>query len=335
VAWRYRRSLRFPGGFKLNLSKSGVGYSWGFRGFRVGRDSRGRVSRTVSIPGTGIFNRQYVSGSKTQQQKVGTRNSGCGGCISTLFLVFLALLILGRLTETGNTIGLIVLAVVAVGVFVIWQFREPHVRQEEVAPKSYEALGQAVKAMFVDLSIPVKNELRKSRGASAYEDVFTMTFFNLICRFAALDGAIDAAEAKVFLDVFTVLHPRQYAGLSPADGIALLEGQQQRHPEALQEPIKESLLLNATQRAGEQLARGLKELMYSVALQVALADGPVSPVEQAELALLLDAAGTTAQRADTNPGVGEANRDATTAPPAEVVPFRPEPQVQRPIIGRC
>ena len=115
MAWKYRKSLRFPGGFKLNLSKSGVGYSWGFRGFRVGRDSRGRVARTVSIPGTGIYNRQYLSGSRAQQQDTITQNSGCGcgGCISTLGLLVLGLLIFGKLTESGNTFGIVAFVIVA------------------------------------------------------------------------------------------------------------------------------------------------------------------------------------------------------------------------------
>jgi hypothetical protein len=149
--------------------------------------------------------------------------------------------------------------------------------------ENYEGLGQEVKGMFVDLATPVKNELRKSRGASAYDDIFTADFFSLICRFAALDGTIDASEGKVFLDIFKALHPRTYAGLSPDDAVTLLEGHRQRHPETLQVPVLKSLLFRLTQQAGEQFANSLKGLMYKVALQVALADGPLSPVEQSEL----------------------------------------------------
>lgn len=38
----------------------------------------------------------------------------------------------------------------------------------------YKALGHDVKMLFNELALPVKTELRKSGGASAYEDIFTM-----------------------------------------------------------------------------------------------------------------------------------------------------------------
>lgn len=51
---RYRKSINLGGGFKINLSKSGVGYSWGVKGARVTKTSRGTTRTTLSIPGTGI-----------------------------------------------------------------------------------------------------------------------------------------------------------------------------------------------------------------------------------------------------------------------------------------
>lgn len=55
---RYRKSINLPFGFKVNLSKSGVGVSWGRKGIRVTRTAKGKIRRTYSIPGTGI---SYVS----------------------------------------------------------------------------------------------------------------------------------------------------------------------------------------------------------------------------------------------------------------------------------
>jgi hypothetical protein len=63
MAWRFRRSLNF-GPLKLNLSRSGVGYSIGGRGFRVGKDAKGRSYTAASIPGTGLYNRTYSSQGK-------------------------------------------------------------------------------------------------------------------------------------------------------------------------------------------------------------------------------------------------------------------------------
>lgn len=49
----YRKSLRL-GPFRVNLSGSGIGYSVGGGGFRVGTSARGRRYTTFSVPGTGI-----------------------------------------------------------------------------------------------------------------------------------------------------------------------------------------------------------------------------------------------------------------------------------------
>ena len=49
----YRKSVNF-GPFRVNLSKSGVGYSVGGKGFRVGTSARGRRYSAFSIPGSGV-----------------------------------------------------------------------------------------------------------------------------------------------------------------------------------------------------------------------------------------------------------------------------------------
>lgn len=54
MGFRFRRSINLGGGFKINLSKSGIGYSWGTKGYRISRTARGTTRRTYSIPGTGI-----------------------------------------------------------------------------------------------------------------------------------------------------------------------------------------------------------------------------------------------------------------------------------------
>ena len=36
---RYRKSINLGGGFRVNFSKSGVGYSWGTKGYRVTKKS--------------------------------------------------------------------------------------------------------------------------------------------------------------------------------------------------------------------------------------------------------------------------------------------------------
>jgi len=58
MGWGFRRSINL-GPLRINASKSGLGYSFGGRGFRIGRDAKGRSYTSTSIPGTGIYNRSY------------------------------------------------------------------------------------------------------------------------------------------------------------------------------------------------------------------------------------------------------------------------------------
>lgn len=54
MGFRFRKSVNLGGGFRVNFSKTGVGYSWGGKGFRVTRTAKGTTRTTASIPGTGI-----------------------------------------------------------------------------------------------------------------------------------------------------------------------------------------------------------------------------------------------------------------------------------------
>ena len=73
MGWSYRKSLNL-GPFRINLSKSGVGYSVGGAGFRTGVSSSGRKYHSVSVPGTGL---RYYSSKK----------SSATGCLVTLALM--------------------------------------------------------------------------------------------------------------------------------------------------------------------------------------------------------------------------------------------------------
>lgn len=74
MGWSFRRSVNI-GPFRLNLSKSGVGYSMGGGGFRTGVRPNGRRYSRMSIPGTGIY---YTSTHGT---------AGARGCVLWLILL--------------------------------------------------------------------------------------------------------------------------------------------------------------------------------------------------------------------------------------------------------
>jgi hypothetical protein len=82
MGWSYRKSIGL-GPFRINLSKSGIGYSVGGGGFRTGINSRGRSYRSFSIPGTGV---RYNSSASGQ------------GCLVALGLLLAAFSAIGSLT---------------------------------------------------------------------------------------------------------------------------------------------------------------------------------------------------------------------------------------------
>jgi hypothetical protein len=71
MGFYYRKSVSL-GPFRVNVSKSGLGYSVGGRGFRTGISARGRRYSTFSVPGTGIG---YRTGGKA---------AGCALALATL-----------------------------------------------------------------------------------------------------------------------------------------------------------------------------------------------------------------------------------------------------------
>ena len=51
MGMRFSKSINLGGGLRMNLSKSGVGFSAGTKGFRVTKTAKGRTRTTASIPG--------------------------------------------------------------------------------------------------------------------------------------------------------------------------------------------------------------------------------------------------------------------------------------------
>ena len=67
MGWRYRKSISIGKGMRVNISKSGVGYSFGVPGARITKTATGKIRQTYSIPGTGI---SYVTESGSAKRPV-------------------------------------------------------------------------------------------------------------------------------------------------------------------------------------------------------------------------------------------------------------------------
>lgn len=66
MGFRFRKSIPIGKHFRINLSKSGIGYSCGVKGTRFTKTANGKNRTTLSVPGTGI---SYTTESKAHASK--------------------------------------------------------------------------------------------------------------------------------------------------------------------------------------------------------------------------------------------------------------------------
>lgn len=73
MGFRFRRSINLGKGFRINMSKSGPGFSWGGKGFRLTRTAKGNIRGTAYIPGTGLsYQKEFSNPLKKNQAKKAT-----------------------------------------------------------------------------------------------------------------------------------------------------------------------------------------------------------------------------------------------------------------------
>lgn len=75
MGFKFRKSINLGGGFKVNLSKSGVGYSWGTKGVRFSKTASGKSRTTLTIPGTGISHVMESGGKKKSTKQNNTKST--------------------------------------------------------------------------------------------------------------------------------------------------------------------------------------------------------------------------------------------------------------------
>jgi len=75
MGFRFGRSIKIMPGVRLNVSSRGLGVSAGVPGARIGIGPGGRVTRTLSIPGTGLSHVSTLSGGGGGRRGTGTRSS--------------------------------------------------------------------------------------------------------------------------------------------------------------------------------------------------------------------------------------------------------------------
>lgn len=93
---RFRKSIGNKY-FKVNVSKSGLGYSAGVKGVRITKTAKGTTRTTVGIPGTGI---NYVSETNNNSHKQtpaaanNQQQEAKSGCLLTTLLGIVLMIVL-------------------------------------------------------------------------------------------------------------------------------------------------------------------------------------------------------------------------------------------------
>lgn len=85
---RFRKSIgnKF---FRVNVSKSGIGYSAGIKGARITKTAKGTTRTTASIPGTGL---SYVN--ESGKPAAAQPQEAKGGCLLTSLLGIVVIIVL-------------------------------------------------------------------------------------------------------------------------------------------------------------------------------------------------------------------------------------------------
>lgn len=75
MGFRFRKSVKNAPGVRLNIGKKSVGISAGVKGARVSVNSKGRVTKTVGLPGTGISYTDVSTVGKKKSAHISSMNA--------------------------------------------------------------------------------------------------------------------------------------------------------------------------------------------------------------------------------------------------------------------
>jgi len=308
--------MRFPGGFRLNFSKSGVGYSWGFKGFRVGKDAKGRQFRTVSIPGTGLYSREYLPPS--QQSNAASEANGIG--ILSLLAGLVSFLVLLALFQ-NVIVGLVGAFVVALAIAIFLNPSQttpdssthsltgavpdhqasssPHpLVPPNASPiaisvsagcdrAAVEKLATDAKALYDESKVALKPELRRIQGVGNFDAMFLVAFGAACYRLSFLEGQAKATSATAYLECMKRLHPKNFgfSSLESAVSNLAVHGpylRQRPNPSDAWRLLLE-LMVKTDATMHTNLAPRMQRFLFMCAYLSAIGDGPLTQMERDEL----------------------------------------------------
>src|SRR5476651_796133 len=112
MGWSFRRSKSF-GLFRLNFSKSGIGFSFGVPGARVGVNSKGKKYVRGGIPGTGLSYQSSLPDAQPGQAPQPTSGVSPLGILIALIVVGFIIIIMMSSSSTKTAAPVAPVQVVA------------------------------------------------------------------------------------------------------------------------------------------------------------------------------------------------------------------------------
>ena len=94
MGFRFRKSFG-SGPFRVNLSKSGIGYSVGGKGFRYTKKANSGTRTTTSIPGTGVSYVKETSETVKKKKRTTSSSGKKGGCLTPFIIIMVLLMMIG------------------------------------------------------------------------------------------------------------------------------------------------------------------------------------------------------------------------------------------------
>lgn len=88
---RFNKSIRIGKNFRINLSKNGIGYSYGVKGYRITKTAKGNIRHTANIPNTGI---SYVKEHNSNKNNSSNAKPPNKSIVKIILLCILSLLLL-------------------------------------------------------------------------------------------------------------------------------------------------------------------------------------------------------------------------------------------------
>lgn len=168
MGFRFRKSFG-SGPFRVNLSKSGVGWSLGGKGARFTKKAGGGYRTTASIPGTG------VSYSKDHGGKRKKKSSGCFGSVCILFLAAILISLIsscfdGSLFEEPEENPVVVESADGFGFAEEDDFQEPELSADPEEPELTPEEQKAAELAAASIAAMQANQAKENAANEAPEE---------------------------------------------------------------------------------------------------------------------------------------------------------------------